>query len=62
MSDFQLREEEPADGRTIDDIVDGVAEDLGLSRDAHLEVKLHLRQNYIRSIQASLSKQFLSKV
>ncbi|CDJ42159.1 hypothetical protein, conserved [Eimeria tenella] len=37
MSDFQLREEEPVDGRTIDDIVDGVAEDLGLSRDAHLE-------------------------
>lgn len=56
MSDFQLREEEPVDGRTIDDIVDGVAEDLGLSRDAHLEVKLHLRQNYIRSIQASFSK------
>ncbi|CDJ51966.1 hypothetical protein, conserved [Eimeria brunetti] len=37
MSDFQLREEEPADGRTIDDIVDGVAEDLGLSREVHLE-------------------------
>ncbi|CDJ58301.1 hypothetical protein, conserved [Eimeria maxima] len=52
MSDFQLHEEEPVDGRTIDDIVDGVAQDLGLSREAHLDVKLKLREHYIRSTQA----------
>ncbi|XP_026192198.1 uncharacterized protein LOC34621058 [Cyclospora cayetanensis] len=37
MADFKLREEEPIGGRTIDDLVDGVAEDLGLTREAHLE-------------------------
>ena len=51
MADFQLREEEPVGGPTIDDIVDGVAEELGLTRDAHLEVKLHLRQKFIRSVK-----------
>ncbi|KAL8430846.1 hypothetical protein Efla_002954 [Eimeria flavescens] len=54
MSDFKLREEELAGAPTIDEVVDEVAADLGLSRESHLEVKLRLRQAYIRSIPVSL--------
>ncbi|KAL8272043.1 hypothetical protein Esti_004030 [Eimeria stiedai] len=52
MSDFQLRETELVGGSTIDDVVDDVAAELGLTREAHLEIKLNLRRAFIRSIPA----------
>lgn len=52
MANFTLKEDDRG-GPTIDELVDSVARDLGLSNDAHIEVKLMLKQNYIRSIEVS---------
>lgn len=53
MEDFQLHEEDPVGGPTIDEVINDVAEDLGLGKETVLETKFRLRQNFIRSVKVS---------